>query len=58
MMTLQDGMETSKSKIMAKLWNDGKATKGNTEVALRILATLEAKTAKISKFWTFCTVIS
>ena len=26
-------------------------------VELRILATLEAKTAKISNFWTFCTVI-
>ncbi len=27
-MTLQDGMESPKSKIMAQLWNDGRATKG------------------------------
>ena len=28
-----------------------------TDKVLRILATPEAKTAKISNFWTFCTVI-
>ncbi len=45
------------SHLSTKLCSAGQFQAAKKLKGLRILATLEAKTPKISNFWTFCTVI-